>query len=798
MSDELIKAGALAGLLALAASASPLAAGSLEESVGRSEVRVYSAAYELRAGLSVADAALADRLEALGYRRVGRKPERLGEFFWGHEVFWIYRRPYRRGGQSVPASLLRLPLDPSTGRILALPEGVAAVIEPVLLAESLDGDRAARRPVDLEDLPEHLWRAVLAAEDARFFEHPGVDARALARALVRNAQAGRVVQGGSTITQQLIKNRDLTPRRRLGRKLSEAVRALRLESEYSKEEILQAYLNSVYLGHVGGLAVHGVGAAARAYFGKPAAALGLGESALLAAMIQGPNRLHPGRHPRAALERQRWVLERLEELAWVEPAALAGARRGGLPRLVSAPPPAPPARAFVRWVEESLGDRAARRLEKGRGVVVETTLDPYLQAEAERAVRAALAGQRRAGRRPEAALVSIDAVNGDVVAYVAGDPDDAADRFDRVRQARRQPGSAIKPLVLLEAFADCGEREPLYASRRVLDEPVRLDLPSGPWRPENFDRRYRGVVDLRESLVRSLNVPFVRVGRWCGFEAMAGRLRRAGLELPSAGAAGARPGRRRGVAARAGDGVHRLRAQRPGRGRRPLAPGVAPGGPRAGQARRGLAAHRRPGQRLHHPRPAGRRGSPGHRHGGGARRRRGLGQDRHLERRPRRLVCRRRRPAGDRGLAGGRRWRAGRPARRRRRGAGLGGVHGPRGGGLAGGAATAARRGCRSLGGGEHRPAGPAAAERHPQRAVPPWRRAAAAAAAARRRRAGAARLVRPQASRRPARRRSASDRLPAPGRGSCARCPRSGPSGSSGRRWRAPGRPPGPRDRVR
>jgi penicillin-binding protein 1B len=522
-----------AGLLSLAVSL-PLGAGGLEESVGRSESRVYSAAYALRVGVSVGDAGLAERLEARGYRRVRRQPERPGEYFWGHEVFWIYRQAHPDGRAAMPAELLRLPIERSTGRILALPEDVAPVLEPALLAESLDGDRAPRLPVRLAELPEHLWRAVLAAEDARFFDHPGVDARAVSRAVVHNARAGRVVQGGSTITQQLIKNRDLTPRRRFGRKLSEAVRALAVERAHSKEEILQAYLNSVYLGHSGGLAVHGFGAAARAYFGKPAGRLGLGESALLAALIQGPNRLHPGRHPEAALTRQQWVLGRLEELGWIEAEAAAAARRAGLPPLVSPATEPPPAGAFVRWVAESLDGRAERRLGKGRGVVVETTLDPFLQAEAEAVVRTALRRQRRAGRRPEAALVSIDAVNGDVVAYVAGDPGAAGDHFDRVRQARRQPGSAIKPLVLLEAFADCGERAPLYPSRRVLDQPIRIDLPSGPWQPENFGRRYRGTVDLRQALVDSLNVPLVRVGRWCGFEQVAGRFRRAGLEVPAA------------------------------------------------------------------------------------------------------------------------------------------------------------------------------------------------------------------------------------------------------------------------
>ena len=516
--------------LLLAAAAAPLGAAGLEEELGRSETRVLSAAYRLRTGLSVGDAGLAERLESTGYRRVRRRPEAPGEFFWGHEVFWIYRRGYGNGGRRVEPALLRLELERSSGRILALPEGVEPVLDPVLLGETLDGDRAARRPAELGELPEHLWRAVLAAEDARFFDHPGVDARALTRALLRNIEAGKVVQGGSTITQQLIKNRDLTSRRQLGRKMSEAVRALVLESEHSKEEILQAYLNSVYLGHVGGLGVYGVGAAARAYFGKSAARLGLGEAALLAGMIQGPNRLHPGRHPQAALQRQRWVLTRLEELGWAGQEALAAARRAGLPRLSSRRPAPPAARAFVALVADSLGGRAERRLEKGRGLVVETTLDPYLQEAAERAVREAL--RRRRARR-SVALVSLDAASGDIMAYVGGDPDDAADRFDRVRLARRQPGSAIKPLVLAEAFASCGERQPLYPSRRVLDAPLRLELPSGPWQPDNPSGRFRGVVDLRLSAVESLNVPFVRVARWCGFDEVAARFRRAGLELPA-------------------------------------------------------------------------------------------------------------------------------------------------------------------------------------------------------------------------------------------------------------------------
>ena len=190
---------------------------------------------------------------------------------------------------SVRKGRLLSPTDPQ-GNPIEAPE---ARLEPQLLAESLAGNRARRVLIDLADLPDHVYQAVLAAEDSRFFKHRGLDGKAIARALLRNLKAGEVKEGASTITQQLIKNRDLTPKRTLGRKASKAVRALTLEAQHEKEEILAAYLNSVYLGHVGQTAVHGLGTAAQVYFARDAEDLSLAEAAALAAMIQGPNRLSP-------------------------------------------------------------------------------------------------------------------------------------------------------------------------------------------------------------------------------------------------------------------------------------------------------------------------------------------------------------------------------------------------------------------------------------------------------------------------------------------------------------------------
>ena len=667
------------------AQAQASAPGGLETELGRNEVRVLSAPFPIEPGARLADTALPERLERLGYARVHDRPTAPGEYFWGHDLFWIDRRAHRVGGQRWPARLFGVTLDRDSGRILGFVDATGAPlwqdgggqpwVEPEVIAESLSADRAPRRPVAFERLPEHVWRSVLAAEDHRFFEHGGVDALSVARALLANALAGKVTQGGSTITQQLIKLRDLSPRRTLGRKVSEAVRALALEAEYSKREILESYLNHVYFGHVDGLSVYGIGAASEAYFSKSATELDLGEAALLAAVIQGPNRLSPIRHPDRVATRQRWVLSRMEELGWADPEAIARERRRDIPRLDVTPPRPPEARRFLSWVRSVAAAEAPERVERHRGMVVQTGIDPLVQGRVEDAVADGLAALRRAhrelrGRSLTAGLVVLDARTGAVIAEVGGDPSERDDDFDRARRAERQTGSALKPLVLLEAFDDCGRRAPLYPSRRVLDEPVTLDLPSGPWSPENLGRRYRGPITVREALVESINVPFVRIARWCGFDDTAATLRRAGLDVPEEpppsfvlGSLGTSPADLAGAyTAFATQGV----ALRP----RPVLSIFRPSGAR-------IAAFSRDGERVAEPAAAfmvrdllrdvvRTRHRPRRRH----RRARRLGQDRQLVGLARRLVRRRRRRSGRRALGRhGRRLAPGdsRPAARRRR-----------------------------------------------------------------------------------------------------------------------------------
>ncbi len=543
------RAAALASLATLLAA--PLAAASLEDDLGRNESRVYSAPFAIPAGRTVQELALPERLARLAYRRVAGKPQAPGEYFHGDEVFWIYRHACHARGSDRKAELFGLALDKRSHRVTgwlaagernsyAVPRPIRheddAWLEPALLAESLKGERADRVRYALAALPDRVWQAILAAEDHRFFEHGAIDPRSVARAAWSNLRRGRVAEGGSTITQQLVKNRDLPPKRSLGRKASEALRALALEADYDKREILAAYVNSVYLGNVDGLAVHGIGAAARVYFSKAATDLTLAECATLAAMIQGPNRLSPYGDAAALRARRDSVLSQMAELGW---ASAAEAKRAqALPLGARGTPPRSSApRAFLSWVAQHVAEEGAWRSRHGWGFLVETTLDPWLQRLAEDAVRTELVRLRRnrsaaSRQQVNAALISIDVETGAVLAYVGGDPSDTS-AFDRVRAAKRQPGSVVKPLVALEALDGCGRREPLTASSRIDDAPLVLDLPDGRWSPENFDHRFLGPVLLRDALVESRNVPAVRIARWCGFDATAERFRRAGLALPA-------------------------------------------------------------------------------------------------------------------------------------------------------------------------------------------------------------------------------------------------------------------------
>lgn len=498
--------------------------------------RVYGAAAVLRVGDPGAEIRLRRELEGEGYSSSGARLPVPGEFQVTATGLRIHVRPTPTASGWRPAGLAAVRFSAGVLSELTWQQRPVAELglEAPLMASIYGPDRLERRPVRLEDLPEYLTHAVLAAEDARFFSHRGVSARGMIRALWVNLRAGGVQQGGSTLTQQLVKNVFLTHERTLSRKLRELVLALLVDWRYTKPAILNAYLNEIYWGERNSVNVMGVGAAADSYFGKTASRLTLCEATLLAGMIQSPGRYDPGRHPERTLERRNWVLRRMHDQGWLDDSRLAAVVAEPL---CYSPPSVGRGRSGADYFTEALRAEVARRFSAEEladaGYTVLTTLRLQDQVAAEEAVRwgvKALEEGWEKGRQTagplQAALVSIDPGSGAVTAYVGG-RDYRASQFDRARLARRQAGSAFKPVVYATAF----EQGVTLPAGLLLDEALRVEIAgSGVWEPQNDDRVFRGRVTVRHALEASLNVPTARLALETGLDKVAAMASRLGLD----------------------------------------------------------------------------------------------------------------------------------------------------------------------------------------------------------------------------------------------------------------------------
>ncbi|HVS02679.1 MAG TPA: PBP1A family penicillin-binding protein [Thermoanaerobaculia bacterium] len=483
--------------------------------------RLYARPLALAPGAVLAPSDLEAELVALGYRPAAGEPLPHRRFeVEGRRLRFGLRRgagDATAGGPGERLSQVRVELDGDRVKQVTVDGGAlsgeeALELPPPVLA-SYRGDRLREsRPVRLGDLPPHVVRAVLAAEDASFFKHPGISPVGIVRAALVNLKEGEVRQGGSTITQQLVKNLYLSHDRTMGRKLREAVLATLLEMRYSKQRILEAYLNEIYWGAVGGVNLSGVGAAADAYFGKEARDLTLGEAALLAAIIRSPGEYSPLQHRQAAQARRDAVLEQMFELGWIDARSLQREKQRAV-ALAVAPPPAEVGPYFA----EATRLEARRRFGVGRldgtGHRLWATVQLRDQRAAEAAVRwglesleAGWEGGARSDSPLQGALVSVEPATGRILSWVGG-RDFAASQFDRVASARRQAGSAFKPVVYSAAFAS--GRFDAYSV--VRDTPIAVRFDGTTWRPRNQDRSFRGPVTLHQALERSLNVPTVRV-----------------------------------------------------------------------------------------------------------------------------------------------------------------------------------------------------------------------------------------------------------------------------------------------
>jgi penicillin-binding protein 1B len=522
----------LAGLALIAYSWAELAR--FERVEARRTAFVYAAPQPLAVGVHVRHADLSSILTRLHYTETRGAPQAPGQYHRRPNEWQISLR-----GLPGASEAQRVKLELKDERIVRVSRDGrdigAAALEPEVLTSAGDRPGEEYRPIQLAQTPLVLMQAVLAAEDHRFFEHKGVDARGLLRALWVNFRAGRVTQGGSTITQQLVKNRLLEPKRTLGRKLDEAWLATLVEWRYPKERILEAYLNEVYLGQRGALAIRGIGAGAGSYFRKELHQLTLAEAALLAGMLRAPNTYSPTANPTRARERRDVIIGRMRELNFISDADAERARREPL-RVDHVAGSAQPAPYFTDHVRQELEARYGDDAFRTHDARIFTSLDLTLQRLAERAIargleklEAARPKLRRGDdtHRLQAALVALDPATGQVRALVGG-RDYQASQYNRATLARRQPGSAFKPFVYATALA-VNEGRAFTAATFLDDSPLTLNLNGAPWSPRNYEDRYLGRVTVREALEQSLNTATVRLAHDVGLPLIIDRARAFGL-----------------------------------------------------------------------------------------------------------------------------------------------------------------------------------------------------------------------------------------------------------------------------
>jgi len=491
-----------------------------DEITFRQPSRLYARATRLTEGRNYPRDLLIANLSGEGYREDTDSPELpAGRYRTLKRGFAVHLRSFplpdgSRGGGLVVISYQgnRIAGLSRDGQLVD-----AVIIDPPLLASYYGPDFQERRPVTLDEVSKDLVAAVIAAEDDNFYRHAGFSLSGIARAFWVNLRGGEVRQGGSTLTQQLVKNLYLTHERTLTRKSQEILLAVLLEIRYGKKQILEAYLNEIYLGGSGGVSLLGMGAASRAYFGKDAGQLDLSEAATLAGVIRSPANYSPLTHPDRARTRRDWVLGRMAELKLVTPEQLAAALQA--PMTVA---PEPVVRRRAPYFADSAALEASRRfgiedLQDG-GYALFSTLDWSSQKAAQDAVdwglKAVEKGYQKGhkGEGPlQAALVSLDPETGGILTYLGGRGYEAS-QFDRVGRAQRQPGSAFKPIVYAAAF-EAGLASP---ASFLEDEPLTVQTAGQSWSPKNDDGGYHGWVSVRTALEKSYNPATTRLALQVG------------------------------------------------------------------------------------------------------------------------------------------------------------------------------------------------------------------------------------------------------------------------------------------
>ena len=485
--------------------------------------KVYSDTTLLYPGQRINPDLLKKKLEALGYRKVDHKPSRKGELRTSPDAVTVFLNDLNTPWNNRRGFPVRIAI---TGDIIESIIGTKDYrevpileLEPEEISLFFGSERERRQLISIQQVPDHLIHAVLAAEDSRFFQHPGIDLRGIFRALLANLRHGSIRQGGSTLTQQLAKNYFLTPARTLTRKFKEILISVIIEFKYEKEEILEIYLNEIYLGQKGPVAINGVGEASYFYFGKPVKKISRSEAATIAGLIKAPNHYSPYRDKERCLARRNLVLNAMHTKGWLSEGDLRADLKTPV-KTVGFTVHGKKAPYFVDFLEQQLKVLYRPEDLASLGLSLYTTLDSQVQSAAENALKKGLEHLERIkpelrrdnpDQKLQGAVIVMQPGTGYILAMVGG-RSYATSQFNRIVQARRQPGSAFKPFVYLSGL------DRFSPADMLSNQPQTYAVDGKNWEPQNFEPVTKYTVSMRTALSMSYNLATVDLAMKVGLD----------------------------------------------------------------------------------------------------------------------------------------------------------------------------------------------------------------------------------------------------------------------------------------
>ena len=496
--------------------------------------RVYGRALEVYPGLKLTREQFVEEFKSIGYHE-NPQPDEAATYKNTLDGIEFTTRDFVFGDGPQPLQHLRIAFADGKVSLLQV-RGSNDVdlpllrMEPPVIGGIYPGHNEDRELVRLSQVPKPLIAALIATEDRKFYTHWGIDPRGIARALYKTI-TGQRIEGGSTLTQQLVKNFFLTSERTLSRKANEVLMALLLEMHYSKDEILETYLNEIFLGQDASRAIHGFGLASYFYFDRPLERLEPQEIATLIGMVKGPTVYDPRKHPELALKRRNVVLQQMVSQNVITQAQFVAARQKPLGVVQRAPAGTSPYPAFLQFVHRQLERDYREEDLRSEGLRIFTTLDPFVQHQAEEALQSRLAeiekARKFAANTLEGAVVVSSTQTGEIQAMVGG-RDARYAGYNRAIDAQRPIGSLVKPIVYLTAL----ENPQRYTLITPLDDMPLLWRQPGTtdWKPQNYDHQFHGQVQLRTALAHSYNVATARLGIELGVEHILDKLPLYGIE----------------------------------------------------------------------------------------------------------------------------------------------------------------------------------------------------------------------------------------------------------------------------